>query len=679
FEIDYHQLAERLSEIPDEVNGLLRLFDGKRTLSRVVEDSDFEDLAALGIISKLYFEGLIRELGNVPQEPIQSGKPGIEEWLHAAAPPAPPPPPVEPPAAKPAAAEPPAAKPAAAAISVQTPVPVAAVPPPPPPPEPAKPVAAEAPASIPTPIMAPPVAAPPPPAVQPANVVVFQPKPRRPPNPPTEEMPAVAQPAPIPPAEEGSSFLVEPPPEHRAQEHARRSLLLDWSRVDTDGLGSASTWAPIPSWSPTRGTPASGTATQPSAAQSAASQPAASPVATPAPLPAQPDNSAASRAPIFGGAAVGPNPLPPVPPPTPATPSEEVTLVSGPAPVSVPIDVEVPVEEAPPQQLALPPYPGHGAPEPAAPPKSVPTPAPVLSPVAAEPPKPAKREEPQLPTLDFKTPPEPAKAAPPKKPTSAPASKRESSIDERVLAEAVRPKRTGLYVGVGIAAIVIAAAVVALRGSDSKDPQPAPKPPDQVATDTKPAEPPKPPEQAATDTKPPETAKPPEAANPVTPKPPETAKPPDAVAETNKTPEPEEPPEPPPDPAKPVDPEAEYANALKQAKSAILSGRYKAAATNYRKALRFKPGSQEAKEGLGFCLVMGSTSDSAYREAAKLLQDAVRDNSASPRAWFALGMAMQVTQQNQQAVAAYKKYLSMEPSGKFSSDVRLALKQLGSN
>ncbi len=90
FEIDYHQLADRLSEIPDEVNGLLRLFDGKRALSRVVEDSDFEDLAALGIISKLYFEGLIRELGNVPQEPIQSGKPGIEEWLHAAAPPVPP-------------------------------------------------------------------------------------------------------------------------------------------------------------------------------------------------------------------------------------------------------------------------------------------------------------------------------------------------------------------------------------------------------------------------------------------------------------------------------------------------------------------------------------------------------------------------------------------------------------
>ena len=66
FEIDYRLLAERLSEIPDEVNGLLRLFDGRRSLARVVDDSDFEDLAALGIISKLYFEGLVREAGGTP-------------------------------------------------------------------------------------------------------------------------------------------------------------------------------------------------------------------------------------------------------------------------------------------------------------------------------------------------------------------------------------------------------------------------------------------------------------------------------------------------------------------------------------------------------------------------------------------------------------------------------------
>ncbi|MGO8969582.1 MAG: response regulator [Myxococcaceae bacterium] len=88
FEIDYRQLAERLSEVPDEVNALLRLFDGRRTLARVVEDSNFEDLAALGIISKLYFEGLIRELGSTTAGERDARRPAFEEWL--ARPPAPP-------------------------------------------------------------------------------------------------------------------------------------------------------------------------------------------------------------------------------------------------------------------------------------------------------------------------------------------------------------------------------------------------------------------------------------------------------------------------------------------------------------------------------------------------------------------------------------------------------------
>jgi CheY-like chemotaxis protein len=81
FEIDYRQLAERLSEIPDEVNGLLRLFDGRRPLSRVVDDSDFEDLAALGIVSKLYFEGLIREAGGTPPFGAQERQ-MVGAWLN---------------------------------------------------------------------------------------------------------------------------------------------------------------------------------------------------------------------------------------------------------------------------------------------------------------------------------------------------------------------------------------------------------------------------------------------------------------------------------------------------------------------------------------------------------------------------------------------------------------------
>ncbi len=59
FDIDHVQLLERLNEIPDELNGILRLFDGKRTLAQVVDDSPFEDLSTLSTISKLYFEGLL--------------------------------------------------------------------------------------------------------------------------------------------------------------------------------------------------------------------------------------------------------------------------------------------------------------------------------------------------------------------------------------------------------------------------------------------------------------------------------------------------------------------------------------------------------------------------------------------------------------------------------------------
>ena len=86
FEIDYRQLAERLSEIPDEVNGLLRLFDGRRSLSRVVDDSDFEDLAALGIISKLYFEGLVREVGGTPPFGARESR-ALGAWLDGTPPP----------------------------------------------------------------------------------------------------------------------------------------------------------------------------------------------------------------------------------------------------------------------------------------------------------------------------------------------------------------------------------------------------------------------------------------------------------------------------------------------------------------------------------------------------------------------------------------------------------------
>ncbi|MCU1283459.1 MAG: hypothetical protein JWM53_7005, partial [bacterium] len=82
FEVDYRELAERLAEIPDEINGILRLFDGRRTLMQVVDDCDFADLEALNVVSKLYFEGLIYDAstGSAPSE-AESDQPDLEGWL----------------------------------------------------------------------------------------------------------------------------------------------------------------------------------------------------------------------------------------------------------------------------------------------------------------------------------------------------------------------------------------------------------------------------------------------------------------------------------------------------------------------------------------------------------------------------------------------------------------------
>lgn len=85
FEVDHEQLVERLNEIPDDLNGILRLFDGKRTLLDVIDDSPFEDLSTLSTITKLFFEGLLVISQNTPEddvvpseEPQVSGRP--ERW-----------------------------------------------------------------------------------------------------------------------------------------------------------------------------------------------------------------------------------------------------------------------------------------------------------------------------------------------------------------------------------------------------------------------------------------------------------------------------------------------------------------------------------------------------------------------------------------------------------------------
>ena len=67
FDVDEAMLAERLGEIPDEINQLLRHFDGRRDLMGVVDSCSLGDLEALTVISKLFFEGLISETATAPE------------------------------------------------------------------------------------------------------------------------------------------------------------------------------------------------------------------------------------------------------------------------------------------------------------------------------------------------------------------------------------------------------------------------------------------------------------------------------------------------------------------------------------------------------------------------------------------------------------------------------------
>ncbi len=59
FDVNYDELSQRLSEIPDEINEVLKLFDGRRTLAQVLDQSRGDDLANLNSINKLYFEGFL--------------------------------------------------------------------------------------------------------------------------------------------------------------------------------------------------------------------------------------------------------------------------------------------------------------------------------------------------------------------------------------------------------------------------------------------------------------------------------------------------------------------------------------------------------------------------------------------------------------------------------------------
>ncbi len=119
--------------------------------------------------------------------------------------------------------------------------------------------------------------------------------------------------------------------------------------------------------------------------------------------------------------------------------------------------------------------------------------------------------------------------------------------------------------------------------------------------------------------------------------------------------------------------EGEYRELMKQADLASRLHRYKTAALAYRRALELSPESLEAKVNLGIALVHSDPGLRGYREASKLLEEALKSDENNPNAWLALGMALQFTKQKEKAVEAYKHYLFLEPTGKSASDVRAML------
>jgi len=75
--VDVERLEARLPELPDEINAVLRHFDGARTLRAAIDLSPADDLAAVAVVQQLVSEGILRR----PSSPVP-----VESWASPAQP-----------------------------------------------------------------------------------------------------------------------------------------------------------------------------------------------------------------------------------------------------------------------------------------------------------------------------------------------------------------------------------------------------------------------------------------------------------------------------------------------------------------------------------------------------------------------------------------------------------------
>jgi DNA-binding response OmpR family regulator len=638
FELDYRMLADRLAEIPDEVNALLRLFDGKRSLERVVDDSDFDDLNALGIISKLYFEGLLRESGASAPVAVEA-RPKMEEWLHPASPVQRAPEPEPEPRLEEDHTPPiPIQLNAAEVFRPDFDAAMAAAEPELPKLELVRPPAPEV--QEPLARVAPPVAPEPPTRTPLVNVIQFEPRER--PDTPAMGVPAVGG---------------------RAIDEARNRLL---SALDASEQGN---WAPGGPNLPT----------------SPAAEPAGDPLS---------EGAVPLAGPVFGGAASEPVLLtvarermgdPPVQtPPMGMALSHEapeqqrgdvaaLEPVVPPRPLALPMEIAEPPAQGPvvdppvaPVQVA----PAPVTPSVAAPAAEVLPPAPVS---VAAPPVPAAEALPPAPVAVAAPPAPVAAVAPPSVPAAqVPAASAVPAGSTGAVVSAARPavpvpsaprRRIGWVLAVPVVAAIAAGAYLLGRTSAPSGTTPGP-----TVAQTQP-----PPPQPAKTAPPHEVAPEPHVvvakqlvpAQPVVQRAPPETGPKPAVADTRPAPVEQA-------PEAQEAPVSEFDALMARAKAANGRKAFRTAAASYRQALDLQPDSLEAKAGLGIALVNG---EGSYVDAAKLLSDVVKVNDHDERAWLALGMAYQFNGDQDSAFKAYRKYLEIAPNGESARDVRMLLQQ----
>jgi len=78
-QVDYAALAARLAELPDAINGVVKLADGRRTLREIIDESPIDELSTLGVVQRLLSESVLRH--SKPEASTAQQKPSLQQWL----------------------------------------------------------------------------------------------------------------------------------------------------------------------------------------------------------------------------------------------------------------------------------------------------------------------------------------------------------------------------------------------------------------------------------------------------------------------------------------------------------------------------------------------------------------------------------------------------------------------